>query len=683
MAMGVAGFFCFFFFLLFPILAQSQTQPTSFIFQDFRQGETNLSLDRDASIIRPSGLLRLTKRSNNVIGHAFYVNPIQMFEKNSSSSAQNAYSFSTTFVFEIVSPSSGHGGYGLAFLLAPSKQLPGADYGHYLGIFNPTNDGNASNHVSFVEFDTVNGFKGESDDDGNHVGVGINSMNSRSKPAAYYHNPGDTDHQEEVNLEGNGPIQAWIEYDGEEKVLNVTICYAGNPKPVKPLINYRGINLTDHIKETMYVGFSASTGDRSSSHYISGWSFSLNGKPETLNVSAIPKAPKEKESTPYNRQTVAIISSLCAVTVLLLGILVFFLFYRRSSTSEILEDWEIDCPHRFRYKDLYEATKGFRENEVIGVGGFGAVYRGVLPTNGSEVAVKKITRNSLQGMREFAAEIESLGRLRHKNLVNLHGWCKQKNDLLLVYEYIPNGSLDTLLFKPKNGFVLKWEQRFNIVKGVAEGLLYLHEEWEQVVIHRDVKASNVLIDAEMNARLGDFGLARLYDHGGMSHTTNVVGTIGYIAPELSRTGKASASSDVYAYGILLLEVATGQRPIGSGTFLLMEWVNECQQLGRILDAVDPLLKSDYAVEEMELVLKLGLICSHQKQELRPTMRQVMRYLCGDELLPSNYDWSSIDSQQGYELSFGFLEVFSFDTFKASHASSSNVGFSSSSMENGR
>ncbi|KAJ0028246.1 hypothetical protein Pint_34925 [Pistacia integerrima] len=467
MAMGVAGFFCFFFFLLFPILAQSQTQPTSFIFQDFRQGETNLRLDRDASIIRPSGLLRLTKRSNNVIGHAFYVNPIQMFEKNSSSSAQNAYSFSTTFVFEIVSPSSGHGGYGLAFLLAPSKQLPGADSGHYLGIFNPTNDGNASNHVIFVEFDT------------------------------------------------------------------------GNPKPVKPLINYRGINLTDHIKETMYVGFSASTGDRSSSHYISGWSFSLNGKPEALNVSALPRAPKEKESTP------------------------------RSSTSEILEDWEIDCPHRFRYKDLYEATKGFRESEVIGVGGFGAVYRGVLPTNGSEVAVKKITRNSLQGMREFAAEIESLGRLRHKNLVNLHG-------------------------------------------------------------------------------------------------------------------KASASSDVYAYGILLLEVATGQRPIGSGTFLLMEWVNECQQLGRILDAVDPLLKSDYAVEEMELVLKLGLICSHQKQELRPTMRQVMRYLCGDELLPSNYDWSSIDSQQGYELSFpDFWKCFLLIRSKRSHASSSNVGFSSSSMENGR
>ncbi|XP_044473967.1 lectin-domain containing receptor kinase VI.3-like [Mangifera indica] len=680
MAMGVPRFFCFFFFfLLFPILAQSQSQPTNFIFEGFTGRGSDLSLDSGATI-KPSGLLRLTNRSTNAIGHAFYVKPIEIFDKNSSSSfsAENSYSFSTTFVFEIVPLSSGHGGYGLAFLLAPSTQLPGADSGQYLGILNSGNDGNESNHIIVVEFDTVNGFNGDLEEDGNHVGIGINTMNSNKVEPASYHR-GKTDQKEDMRLEGSDPIQAWIEYDGEEKVLNVTICYAGKPKPVKPLITYSGLILTDYFKETMYVGFSASTGEyRSSSHYITGWSFSLNGEAQKLNVSALPRAPKEKESAPYNAQTIALISSLCIVTLLLLGTLVFFLFYKRSSTSEILEDWEIDCPHRFRYKDLHEGTKGFRESELIGVGGFGSVYRGVLPSNGNEVAVKKITHNSVQGMREFAAEIESLGRLRHKNLVNLQGWCKQKNDLLLVYEYIPNGSLDSLLFKPKNGFVLSWEQRFNIVKGVAAGLLYLHEEWEKVVIHRDVKPSNVLIDAEMNARLGDFGLARLYDHGEMSHTTNVVGTIGYIAPELTRTGKASASSDVYAYGILLLVVATGQRPIGSGTFLLMEWVGECQQLGRILEAVDPLLNSVYVVKEMELVLKLGLLCSHPNPELRPTMRQVMRYLSGEEL-----QWSSIDSQQGYEFSSRYMEMISSDTYKMSHASSSNVGLSSSSIEIGR
>ncbi|KAK0583759.1 hypothetical protein LWI29_002630 [Acer saccharum] len=500
------GSFLLLFFFIFPVFVQSQN--TSFFFEGFKEADKHLTLQLGASIMSdPEGVLRLTNKSNNVIGHAFYTKPIQMIDKASS---PNPSSFSTSFVFEIVPPSSGSGGYGLAFLLAPSTQLPGAE---------------------------------------------------------------------------------------------------------------------------------------------PGWSFQLNGVvARPLNVSNLPKPPqREKISASYDGNTVALISSLCVVTVLLMGLLGYFLFHRREEDSEVLEDWEIDCPHRFRYKDLYVATNGFKESEVIGTGGFGSVYKGVLSTNGSEVAVKKITRNSHQGMREFAAEIESLGRLRHKNLVHLLGWCKKKNDLLLVYEYIPNGSLDSLLFKPKNGFVLNWEQRFNIIKGIASGLLYLHEEWEQVVIHRDVKSSNVLIDAELNARLGDFGLARLYDHGGMSHTTSVVGTIGYIAPELTRTGKASASSDVFAFGILLLELATGRRPIGSSDFLLVDWVRDCQQLAQILDTADPSLNSSYSVEEMELALTLGLICSHERIEVRPTTRQVMRYLNGDDILSFVDDWGSADySQQGSE-----------------------------------
>ncbi|GAY32083.1 hypothetical protein CUMW_000490 [Citrus unshiu] len=641
---------------------------SSFIFQGFNGGATNLSL-QGAEIIKPSGALKLTNRSRYVIGHAFYVKPIQMFD-TSASPSPNASSFSTTFVFEISTPRSGRGGHGLAFLLAPSTKLPGAQPEHYLGILNSTNNGEPSNHILIVEFDTVNGFNDKAENQGNHVGIGINTMfSNRSEPASYYIN--GTDHKEEMTLESGEPIQAWIEYDGEQKVLNVTISPAEIGKPMRPLISF-GVNLTGYIKETMYVGFSASTGEKSSSHYILGWSFSLNGVAPALNVSELPKPPKEKEPSSYNPKILALIVSLCLVTFLLLGTLVFFLIYRKWSNSETLEDWEKDCPHRFRYKDLYAATKGFKESEVIGIGGFGSVYKGVLPTTGGEVAVKKITRNSLQGMREFAAEIESLGRLRHKNLVNLHGWCKQKNDLLLVYEYIPNGSLDTLLFKPKDGSVLDWEQRFNIVKGIASGLLYLHEEWEQVVIHRDVKPSNALIDAEMNARLGDFGLARLYDHGGMPHTTNVVGTFGYIAPELTQTGKASTSSDVFAYGILLLEVATGRRPIGSGDLLLVEWVRECHQLGRILDVADPLLNSSYVVKEMELVLKLGLMCSH-KTQFRPTMRQVMRYLSGEKQLRFNNDWGSIDYRQGFdEFSSRTFDEISTGTFKSSHRSSSIV-----------
>ncbi|KAK0585171.1 hypothetical protein LWI29_024211 [Acer saccharum] len=524
-------FFFFFFFLFFSSFAD-QSNETSFSFEGFDEDGENFNLE-GALIMKPSGVLRLTKRSTNVTGHAFYAESIQMFDKTNT----NASSFSTYFVFEIVPLGSDSGGHGLAFVLAPSAELPGAEPGHYLGILNSKND---------------------------------------------------------------------------------------------------------------------------------GWSFSLNGLvAPPLNFTNLPRPPKEKHSTANDPKTIALISALCIVTVLLLCIVGCFLFFRRRRNSETLEDWEINSPHRLRYKDLYAATKGFKESEAIGIGGFGAVYKGVLPNDGREIAVKKITRNSLQGMREFAAEIETLGCMRHKNVLNLLGWCKQKNDLLLVYEYMPNGSLDSLLFNPKNGFVLKWEQRLNIIKGIAAGLLYMHEEWEQVVIHRDVKPSNVLIDAEMNARLGDFGLARLYEPGRVSHTTNVVGTIGYIAPEMTRTGKPSTSSDVYAYGVLLLEMVTGRRPTDAGHWLLVDWVRDCQQLGQALNVIDPLLGSNYAVKEMELVLTLGLICSHHVPEFRPTMRQVMRYLSGHDDLPFVDDWSSADRfQPGSDHENRFLLRLSRDTLQS-------------------
>jgi serine/threonine protein kinase len=196
----------------------------------------------------------------------------------------------------------------------------------------------------------------------------------------------------------------------------------------------------------------------------------------------------------------------------------------------------------------------------LGTGGFGSVYRGILPTSKIEIVVKKVSLESRQGMKQFVAEIVCISRLRHRNLVPLLGYCRRKGELLLVYDYMPNGSLDKYLFdQPK--VTLSWSQRFRIIIGVASGLFYLHEEWEQVVIHRDVKASNVLLDGELNARLGDFGLARLYDHGTDPQTTHLVGTLGYLAPEHCRSGKATPSTDVYAFGAFLLEVACGKRPI--------------------------------------------------------------------------------------------------------------------------
>ncbi|KAJ4704368.1 putative Kinase [Melia azedarach] len=665
-----------FLLLFFPLLALSSGE-VEFIFNGFNETQNNPSLTLErASIIKPSGALRLTNSSKDMIGHAFYPRPIKMFVENST----KVSSFSTSFVFAILTPIPGQGGFGLAFTIAPLTEFPGAEPGHFLGIFNSGNDGNDSNHVFAVEFDTVDGYNETSDSEGNHVGININSMKSLLvEPAAYYDNT-----KEDITLEKGKPIQAWIEYDGLKKLVNVTICPMGEKKPSKPLLSAPINNLSSVFKEDMYVGFSASTGKKASSHYILGWSFAMSETSPSLNLSQLPLPPIEKRSSSsLTLQIKILLAALSVSIVVLLGILVSFKLYRRLTQFEILEDWELDCPHRFRYKDLYTATKGFKESEVIGVGGFGEVYKGVLPTSASEIAVKKISRNSIQGMREFAAEIESLGRLRHKHLVNLQGWCKRKNDLLLVYDYIPNGSLDSPLYEPDKNFLLSWENRFNIIKGVAAGLLYLHEEWEQVVVHRDVKSSNVLIDADMNARLGDFGLARLFDHGKLSHTTSVVGTIGYIAPELARTGKASCSTDVFAYGVLLLELATGRRPIDSDHFILVDWVLEFKHLGQILDVVDPNLGSSYVVEEMELVLGLGLICSHQKAEARPTVRQVLRYLNGDELLPVINDWSSVDHSQRSEMNLRLLEIISADMITNSQVSSSLGGISSGSLESGR
>lgn len=261
--------------------------------------------------------------------------------------------------------------------------------------------------------------------------------------------------------------------------------------------------------------------------------------------------------------------------------------------------------------------------------------------DGQEVAVKRVSQDSRQGVREFLAEIVTIGRLRHRNLMRLHGYCRhqRKSELLLVYDYMPNASLDKKLFY-RDG--LSWEQRYTILKGVAAALLYLHEEWEQQVIHRDVKASNVLLDGKLNARLGDFGLARLYDHGKNPQTTRAVGTLGYVAPEVMRTGKPTTSSDVYSYGSLLLETVCGRRPVEpcrcEEEMVLVEWVWSFQVRGEVLLATDPRLlcasgHNAHMAEEIELVLKLGLLCLHVLPERRPSMRHVVQILNKDVSLP--------------------------------------------------
>jgi serine/threonine protein kinase len=418
-------------------------------------------------------------------------------------------------------------------------------------------------------------------------------------------------------------------------VLNVSIANGTAGKPAAPLISFR-VDLSGVFREQMYVGFSASTGVLASSHYVRGWSFRLGGgAAPALDLASLPSLPRIKSGRNRTSLILAVAFSAFVALVVLAGAGAYGAY--RYKNRDIIEPWELDYgPHRFKYAELRRATRGFRERELLGSGGFGKVYRGVLRgKSGETVAVKRVNHESRQGLREFVAEIASIGRLRHRNLVQLQGWCRRRGDLLLVYDYMPNGSLDRHLFGDHlKASRLTWPVRHRILRDVASALLYLHEGWESVVLHRDVKASNVLLDADMSARLGDFGLAKLHERGANPSTTRVVGTLGYLAPELTRTGKATAAADVFAFGALVLEVVAGRRPIEPRAepeeLVLSEWAWERYAAGEVEKVVDARLAGAYDFAEAAAAVKVGLWCSHPVATSRPTMREVARYLDGGE-----------------------------------------------------
>lgn len=235
------------------------------------------------------------------------------------------------------------------------------------------------------------------------------------------------------------------------------------------------------------------------------------------------------------------------------------------------------------------------------------------------------------GEKEYLAEICTIGRLKHKNLVQLEGWCHDRDQLLLVYEYMPNGSLDKYIGKT----FLHWEQRYNILTGLASVLVYLHEECGNPVVHRDVKPNNVMLDSEFNAHLGDFGLARLI-HNDPSVMTMVAGTIGYLAPEVTYTGRATPESDVYSFGMVVIELVCGKRSKGiMDENSLVDYVWELYEKGEILNCVDQNLERKFNAEQVTRTLMVGLACLHPGSSFRPSMRKVAQvFLNPDEPLMS-------------------------------------------------
>ncbi|KAF7015383.1 hypothetical protein CFC21_029242 [Triticum aestivum] len=619
---------CFLLLLLVAVSLAICSVGQQFVYSSFAGANITLG---GAAAVTTTGLLELTNGTLRQKAHAIHPAPFRFREPAARN--RTVRSFSASFVFGILCPDTNNCGHGIVLFVAPGGfNFSAAFPSQYLGLVNNSTNGAAANHIFGVELDTDqnNEFR---DIDGNHVGIDVNGLTSLASSSAGYF--GDDGILHNLTLASGTAMQVWVDYDGEEKLITVAMAALGTAKPVKPLLS-KTCDLSTVLTDTAYVGFSSATGSFNSQHYVLGWSFAMDGPAPAIDISKLPKLPRfGLKRHPKLAQIIPPVAT--TAFIFAAGTLIVLLIRRRLKYSELREDWEVEFgPHRFSYKDLFRATGGFKEKNLLGVGGFGRVYKGVLPAPKLEIAVKKVSHDSKQGMKEFIAEVVSIGRLQHRNLAQLHGYCRRKGELLLVYEYMSNGSLDRHLYGDGEKPVLDWDKRFRIIKGIASGLLYLHEECEKVIIHRDIKASNVLLDSEMNGRLGDFGLARLYDRGANPQTTHVVGTIGYLAPELGRTSKATPLTDVFAFGIFLLEVTCGQRPIRQNSqgeqLMLVDWVLEHWHRGSLAETVDTKLHS-YDAGEACLALKLGLLCSHPLSNSRPGMRQVVRYLNEDVQLP--------------------------------------------------
>ncbi|XP_044472777.1 cold-responsive protein kinase 1-like [Mangifera indica] len=287
----------------------------------------------------------------------------------------------------------------------------------------------------------------------------------------------------------------------------------------------------------------------------------------------------------------------------------------------------------YTYGELRKATENFSVANKIGQGGFGSVYKGRLQ-DGTLAAIKVLSAESRQGEREFLREIEAIARIKHENLVKLHGCCVEGNYRILVYGYLENNSLaQTLLGRGHSSIQFSWHTRRNICIGVAQGLAFLHEEVHPHIVHRDIKASNILLDKDLTPKISDFGLAKFFPSDMTHISTRVAGTEGYLAPEYAMRGQLTRKADIYSFGVLLLEIVSGRcntnKRLPYEEQYLLERAWQLYEKGELLKLVDALLNEDYNVEEADRYLKIALICTQDMAKLRPSMSTVVQMLAGE------------------------------------------------------
>ncbi|XP_074270051.1 cysteine-rich receptor-like protein kinase 8 [Silene latifolia] len=353
-----------------------------------------------------------------------------------------------------------------------------------------------------------------------------------------------------------------------------------------------------------------------------------------LSPSSTPSRNSSKSKT-SPAKVIAIAVSLALLSAVLVAIIIIcFVIRRRKSKpndAEAHQTGEEDFTTResllYDMTTLRTATNDFLNENKLGEGGYGSVYKGTL-SNGEEVAVKRLSRRSRKGAQEFKNEILLVAKLHHKNLARLLGFALNENEKLLVYEYVPNKSLDHFVFDPVKQAQLDWRLRYNIILGIAKGMLYLHQDSGLKIIHRDLKASNILLDLDMNPKIADFGLARMFDYDkSQSKTSRLVGTYGYMSPEYVMHGIYSTKSDVYSYGVLVLEIISGKMnsafPEESYGDNLVTYAWKLWQEGNSLAFVDASIRDSCSSDEVMKCVHLSLLCVQEAVEARPTMATVV------------------------------------------------------------